>query len=562
MTLGTPHLHLRAIGSTSDRARELAVAGAPHGTLVTTDHQVAGRGRQGRTWTTPPRLALTMSLVLREVTPLLPMAAGVAVADAVGAAAAIKWPNDILIDGRKVAGILAEARPREGWAILGIGINVALRPDDFPPELRDRAGTLGRAPDDVPAVLADVLAALERRLAQPADRLLRRLACARRPRRAARHLGGRARDGRRDRRGRAAASCGCRRAARPRSTPERSTLAVPSRMSVCRPPTATPSVEDALETYRRELTGYCYRMLGSGFEAEDAVQETFVRAWRTGALDAREALRAWLYRIAHNVCLDMLKGSQRRARPMDLGPSSTAATTLGPPLVEQTWIMPIHDSKVLPTDGDPAEMAAAKETIRLAFVAALQLLPPKQRAVLILREVLRWQASEVAELLGTSVASREQRAPARPRDDRRIGHRRGSTDPADRDGDEEQRDLLARYMEAFEEYDISKLAALLHDDALFSMPPFDLWLRGPEDVEQFMLTTGAGLPELAAHRDVGRTAHRRFGAYRPAEPGVHRPHAVVVLEVQDGKRVTEICNFLGEEPLQAVRAPARAARAA
>ena len=172
MTLGTPHLHLRAIGSTSDRARELAVAGAPHGTLVTTDHQVAGRGRQGRTWTTPPRLALTMSLVLREVTPLLPMAAGVAVADAVGAAAAIKWPNDILIDGRKVAGILAEARPREGWASLGIGINVALRADDFPPELRDRAGTLGRTPDDVPAVLAAVLAWLERRLAQPADRLL------------------------------------------------------------------------------------------------------------------------------------------------------------------------------------------------------------------------------------------------------------------------------------------------------------------------------------------------------------------------------------------------------
>jgi BirA family transcriptional regulator, biotin operon repressor / biotin---[acetyl-CoA-carboxylase] ligase len=172
VTLGAPHLHLRETGSTNDRARELASAGAPHGTLVTTDHQVAGRGRQGRTWASPARRALLMSLVLREVTPLLTIAAGVAVADAVGAGASIKWPNDVLLDGRKVAGILAEARPREGWAVLGIGINVALRPDDFPPDLRDRAGTLGRAPEDVPVVLAVVLAALERRLAQPADRLL------------------------------------------------------------------------------------------------------------------------------------------------------------------------------------------------------------------------------------------------------------------------------------------------------------------------------------------------------------------------------------------------------
>jgi len=172
VTLGAPHLHLRETGSTNDRARELATAGAPHGTLVTTDHQVAGRGRQGRTWASPPRRALLMSLVLREVTPLLTIAAGVAVADAVGAGAAIKWPNDVLLDGRKVAGILAEARPREGWAVLGIGINVALRPGDFPPELRDRAGTLGRSPEDVPTVLAVVLAALERRLAQPAERLL------------------------------------------------------------------------------------------------------------------------------------------------------------------------------------------------------------------------------------------------------------------------------------------------------------------------------------------------------------------------------------------------------
>jgi BirA family biotin operon repressor/biotin-[acetyl-CoA-carboxylase] ligase len=171
--LGTPRLHLREIGSTSDRARELAAAGAPHGTLVTTDHQVAGRGRQGRTWTTPPRRALTMSLVLRDVPELLTLAAGLAVAEAAGPAARIKWPNDVLLEGRKVAGILAEGRPREGWAVLGIGINVALREDDLPPELRDRAGTLGRPEEDVEVVLRDVVAGLEARLAEPADALLR-----------------------------------------------------------------------------------------------------------------------------------------------------------------------------------------------------------------------------------------------------------------------------------------------------------------------------------------------------------------------------------------------------
>ena len=172
MTLGTPRLHLRELGSTSDRARELAAAGAPHGTLVTTDHQVAGRGRQGRTWTTPPRRALTMSIVLREVPPILPLVAGVAVAEAIGAAARIKWPNDILVEGRKVAGILAEGRPSDGWAVLGIGVNVALRDDDLPPELRDRAGTLGRGEEDVEVLLAAILAALERGLAAPQETVL------------------------------------------------------------------------------------------------------------------------------------------------------------------------------------------------------------------------------------------------------------------------------------------------------------------------------------------------------------------------------------------------------
>jgi RNA polymerase sigma-70 factor (ECF subfamily) len=228
---------------------------------------------------------------------------------------------------------------------------------------------------------------------------------------------------------------------------------------------------------------------------------------------------------------------------MDLGPSSTAAATLGAPLVETTWVMPVQDSAVLPTDGDPAEMAAAKESLRLAFIAALQLLPPKQRAVLILREVLRWQASEVAELLGTTVASVNSA----------LQRARATIDASDIDvgstasevSDEEERDLLGRYMEAFEEYDISKLTTLLHDDALFSMPPFDLWLTGPEEVGKFMLGTGAGCrnSRLIPTSVNGSPA---FASYRPYEDGVHRPHSIVVLTVADGK-ITEICNFLGED---------------
>jgi RNA polymerase sigma-70 factor (ECF subfamily) len=315
----------------------------------------------------------------------------------------------------------------------------------------------------------------------------------------------------------------------------------------------TASVEEALESHRRELTGYCYRMLGSGSEAEDAVQETMIRAWRAAdRLDAREALRAWLYRIAHNVCLDMLKGSQRRARPMDLGPSSTAATTLGPPLVEQTWVMPIQDSRVLPTEGDPAEMAAAKETIKLAFVAALQLLPPKQRAVLILREVLKWQASEVAELLGTSVASVNS-ALQRARATIDASDLDASTTPTQVDG-EEERELLARYVDAFESYDVSAFVALLSEDAQFSMPPYDLWLRGPDQVRQWMLGQGFACKDsrLVPLRANGSPA---FAQYKLSdEPGVRKPWAIVVIET-DGERVTEICNFLGDEGFKAFGLP-------
>jgi BirA family biotin operon repressor/biotin-[acetyl-CoA-carboxylase] ligase len=172
VTLGRPRLHLRETGSTNDRARELAAAGAPHGTLVTAGAQTAGRGRQGRAWAAPPGRALLMSLVLREAHPLLPLAAAVGVAEAVGEEARIKWPNDVQLDGRKVAGILAEGRPQEGWAVLGIGVNIAIRIEDLPPELHGTAGTLGREPSDVEPFLANLLRSLERALAlAPADHL-------------------------------------------------------------------------------------------------------------------------------------------------------------------------------------------------------------------------------------------------------------------------------------------------------------------------------------------------------------------------------------------------------
>jgi len=296
---------------------------------------------------------------------------------------------------------------------------------------------------------------------------------------------------------------------------------------------------DDLEQHRRELTGYCYRMLGSGSEAEDAVQETMVRAWRSmEGFEGRSTVRSWLYRIATNVCLDMLRSPQRRARPMEMGPSSTADTALGPMLPEHAWVQPIADVRVLPTDGDPAELAASRETIRLAFVAALQHLPARQRAVLILREVLRWQAREVAELLETSVASVNsalQRARATLAD-----HNLDAAAPSAMDADQEA--LLARYVEAFERYDIDRLVTLLHEDAVMSMPPFALWLQGPVEMGRFFLGQGIECrgSRLLATRANGTAA---FGAYHSDGEGGHRPWALQVIEVS-GDRIIGHHNFL------------------
>src|SRR4051812_26812360 len=248
------------------------------------------------------------------------------------------------------------------------------------------------------------------------------------------------------------------------------------------------TIELDLEVHRRELTGYCYRMLGSGFEAEDAVQETMVRAWQAiDRFEGRSSMRSWLYRIATNVCVDMQRGPQRRARPMDLGPSGTAETTLGPMVPEHAWVQPVPDRRVLPTEGDPAEVAVERDTIRLAFVAALQQLPARQRAVLILRQVLHWQASEVAELLDTTVASVNsalQRA--------RATLSSADIDATSRPTTPEEQAVISRYVEAFERYDIDALVTLPHHDAVFSMPPFELWLQGTPDIAKWYVGQGDG----------------------------------------------------------------------
>ncbi|HEX2043378.1 MAG TPA: sigma-70 family RNA polymerase sigma factor [Acidimicrobiales bacterium] len=301
----------------------------------------------------------------------------------------------------------------------------------------------------------------------------------------------------------------------------------------------TPANED-LEQYRRELTAYCYRMLGSGFEAEDAVQETMVRAWRGfDEFEGRSAVRSWLYRIATNVCLDMLRSGQRRALAMDFGPAGTADSFTGATRPESAWVEPIPDARVLPPDGDPAELAAEKETIRLAFITALQHLPPRQRAVLILREVLRWHAAEVAELLDTTVASVNsalQRARAT------LASRNVEATAPAATIDVDQQALLTRYVEAFDRYDIPSLVALLHEDAVMSMPPYDFWLAGPEEMVKFFLGPGIG---CKGSRLVGTAANgcAAFGSYKADPGGGHSPWALQVIEVSDD-RIVGHHNFL------------------
>jgi RNA polymerase sigma-70 factor, ECF subfamily len=305
---------------------------------------------------------------------------------------------------------------------------------------------------------------------------------------------------------------------------------------------ATVAIEQQLEQYRVELTGYCYRMLGSA-DAEDAVQETFIRAWRgVERFEGRSALRSWLYRIATNVCLDMLDSRKRRARPMDLGPA-------GEPIVEnlrtpdQLWIDPMPDAQVVP-EGDPAEVVAGRESVRLALVAALQELPPRQRAVLILCEVLRWKASEVAELLETSVASVNS-ALQRARATLEASDATASTTSPSVDAADE--DLLRRYVEAFERYDMDALTTLIHEDATQSMPPYDLWLAGRDDILTWWFGPGNTCRDSKVVAVQSANGAPAFGQYRPKPGGEgYEPWALQVLEIEDGK-IVELTFFLDVE---------------
>ena len=285
---------------------------------------------------------------------------------------------------------------------------------------------------------------------------------------------------------------------------------------------------------------YCYRMLGSPFDAEDAVQDALVRAWRSrDRFEGRSALRSWLYRIATNVCLDMLRGKERRARPMDLGPAcEPIASNLNVP-AEVTWLEPVPLALIAP-DRDPADVAVANESIRLAFVAALQRLPARQRAVLILREVLDWQASEVAELLDTTVASVNsalQRARA-TMSKSRAGDENSSPPLSAAD-----RAMLERYVAAFERYDVKALTALIREDARQSMPPYDMWLAGRDDVLAWWFGPGIACKGSRLIPTVSANGLPTYGQYKIDPDGGYSPWALQVLELSGG-RVAEFTFFL------------------
>lgn len=301
----------------------------------------------------------------------------------------------------------------------------------------------------------------------------------------------------------------------------------------------TPDLHEELERHRRELTGFCYRMLGSAAEAEDAAQETLVRAWRAlDSFEGRSSVRTWLYRIAQRVCIDMGRSPQRRARPMDLGPASPfGRATLGVARSEPTYVRPVADVRVLDPEGDPAQVAEARESVRLAFVAALQHLPARQRAALLLCDVLRFAAAETAAVLGTSVAavnSALQRARAT------LGEL--AEPPLDSMLDPGHRELLDRYVDAFERYDVDELVTLMHHDVVLSMPPYDLWLVGTEDLARWFLGPGAAC-RGSRLLPVTVSGTAGFGSYKSAGPGRWEPWALQVIEVRDG-RISAHHNFL------------------
>lgn len=298
---------------------------------------------------------------------------------------------------------------------------------------------------------------------------------------------------------------------------------------------------DLLERHRAALTGHCYRMLGSVMDAEDAVQETMVRAWRAGSsFDGRASLSTWLYRIATNACLDALGDRARRVRAWDERPVGTIDEDLET-RPRTHWLEPVPDERILPADANPAEQVMLKQSVRLAFVAALQYLPPKQRAALLLTDVFGFSAAEVAETLGTSIASVNSAL------------QRARTTLAERAPDDAnavegpQDELVERYMAAFERYDTAALTALMHQDVVLSMPPYTLWLRGPETVAAWMRGRGIGCSgsRLLSTKASGAPA---FAQYRVDPAGGHRAWALNVLEIA-GERIARTTFFLDVEEL-------------
>ncbi len=299
-----------------------------------------------------------------------------------------------------------------------------------------------------------------------------------------------------------------------------------------------------IEAHRPALTGHCYRMLGSAFDADDAVQETLIRAWRSrDQFAGRASIKTWLYRIATNVCLDELKDRGRRGRPIEEGSPSSGSPSMDA-LIQRSstdWIEPILDAQVLPREANPAQRAILRQSVRLAFVAALQNLAPKQRAVLLLMEVLEYSAAEVAEMLETSVPSVNsalQRARATVARDNEV-------EPGELS--EAQQEMLNRYVAAFEQYDVDGLAALMRDDVTFCMPPYSLWLQGPAEIRTWMLGLGSGCrgSRLVPTAACGWPA---FAQYRPNPEGGHKAWALIVLELC-GDRIVGVNSFLDTEAL-------------
>ncbi|MQY24619.1 sigma-70 family RNA polymerase sigma factor [Nocardia aurantia] len=318
-------------------------------------------------------------------------------------------------------------------------------------------------------------------------------------------------------------------------------------MSTSAGSTGVEEILPEFEGYRRELCAYAYRMLGSSFEAEDAVQETLTRAWKAyDSFEGRSSLRSWLYRITTNVCLDMLDGPQRRAMPMDLTGPSTADSPLPPPRTDVPWIEPIPNG--LAFGSDPADRAATKDSLRLAFLAAMQHLPATQRAILIMREVLRFSANETADMLTmspTSVNSALQRARAT------IAKVQPTAEKSYDDTDEEQRKFVEAYVHAFEAFDMEALTALLKKDVDMQMPPFDFWVRGPREVADFMLTLGSACRGSKLVPLAGANGLPAFGHYKPsdADPSVLEPWSITVLELDGDRGISGLNYFLDTEKL-------------